>query len=165
VSVWAVPVDERLIDGAPDYADAFAVRVDVPDGRTAEEWLRVGLEQAPVVLRWVILAAHRHVLRFRLGPRSSPQHVLGWRIAESTPEVVRLTAAGPLIDGVIVARKPGPTSLLFTTCVYYRRPSARPVWRLLRPVHRGVARYLLARAAVTEQPLRTVTGRAVVIPG
>jgi hypothetical protein len=143
-----VPVDEPLAGEAFDYADAFRVLVDEPDDRTAEQWLRAGLEHAPGALRWVILVAHRHVLRFRLGPRSSPDHVLGWMVDRSTPEAARLTASGPLIEAVIVGRKIDPTGVVLTTGIdYQRRAAARFVWRLVRPLHRRVARYLLAHAA------------------
>ena len=33
--------------GRFDYADAFEIRVPASDERTAEEWMRCGLEEAP----------------------------------------------------------------------------------------------------------------------
>src|SRR5438034_3845779 len=74
-----VPVvaDEPLIGGDRyDYADAFEIRVREPDARTAEQFARCALEQAPWLVRWTVWIAHRHLLRVRLGPRSSPDHVL-----------------------------------------------------------------------------------------
>jgi hypothetical protein len=145
--VRAVPVDERLVDAEHDYADAFEVRVDEPDDRSAEEWVRAGLEQAPPALRRVIFVAHRRILRLRLGPRWAPDHMLGWTVVTSTPEAVQLTASGPLIRGILVGRVADPRRFVLTTCVDYQRPAARWVWRLVQPVHRGVARYLMAYSA------------------
>ena len=49
----------RLGSASADYADAFEVRLREPDGRTAEEWIRAGLEGAPAALRWTIVVVHR----------------------------------------------------------------------------------------------------------
>ncbi|TFV75614.1 DUF2867 domain-containing protein [Blastococcus sp. CT_GayMR20] len=118
-----------------------------PDGWTAEEWLRAGLEEAPALLRRVIVAAHRHVLGFRLAPPGVSDSVLGWRTATVRPEVIRLEAAGPLLDGVIVGRRL-ETRTVLTTSLRYRRPVlARFVWLCVGPLHRRIAPYLLERAA------------------
>ena len=143
----AVPVDEPMLGEGPDYADAFEVRVDEPDGRTPEEWARAGLEEAPVALRRLILVVHRHILRLRLDRRSDAHHVLAWPVTLSTADVVRLQACGPLIRGEIVGRRDDPTSLVLTTAVHLQRPAARLVWRAVAPLHRRVTRYLLAYAA------------------
>ena len=144
----AVAPAEPLIGGAHyDYADAFDV--DVPDdGRPAEQLCRAGLERAPLPLRWVIVAAHRHVLRLRLGPLSSPEHILGWRIRTTEPDVVHLEAAGPLLRGVLVARRVESGRAVLTTFVTFGRPrAARMIWAIVGPLHRRVAPYLLERAA------------------
>lgn len=88
---------------------------------------------------------HGRVLLLRLGP-SSPDHILGWRIASSTPDAVQAVAEGPLGSGVLVGRKTADTVVL-TTYITYRRPASRVVWAIVMPVHRRVAPYLLARAA------------------
>src|SRR3954469_19893461 len=98
-----VPVDEPLAVPAYDYADAFEIGSH-GDRRTAEQWLRAGLEGSPVALRRLIRLVHGGVLRFRLGP-PSPDHILGWKVVMSTPEVVLATAEGPLGRGVLVGRR------------------------------------------------------------
>ncbi|HYI44455.1 MAG TPA: DUF2867 domain-containing protein [Actinomycetota bacterium] len=146
----AVATDEPLI-GADryDYADAFEVRVPRPDPRSAEQWARAALEQAPRTVRWVIRVAHRYVVRFRLGPSSSPNHVLGWSIVTSQHEAIVLEAVSPLLRAVIVARRIDPTVALATTYLFFTRPTAvRIVWAIVGPVHRRVAPYLLEHAAV-----------------
>ncbi len=39
---------------APDYADSFALG-SASDARSAEQWARASLEEAPLVLRWFLL--------------------------------------------------------------------------------------------------------------
>src|SRR4051812_35933275 len=91
----AVQVDdhEPLIGGETyDYADAFEIVLPDSDHRSAEELGRCGLEEAPAAVREAIWTAHHHLLRLRLGPRTSPDHVLGWEIMTSQPDVVQLEA-------------------------------------------------------------------------
>jgi hypothetical protein len=140
----AVPVEPFIGGGRYDYADAFEIRVDEPDERSAEELVRFTLEQAPRWILWIIRIAHRYVLRFRLGPESSPLHVLGWSILSSAPNVLMLRAVSPVLKGVIVARKPEPTRAVVTTYVFFRRPATcRALLKVVGPVHRKVAPYLL----------------------
>src|SRR5438128_9164750 len=81
-----VEADELLVGrGRYDYADAFEIRLRNPDTRSAEQFARCALEQLPLPVRWTIRIAHRHALRLRLGPRSSRDHVLGWKILTSQP--------------------------------------------------------------------------------
>jgi hypothetical protein len=131
-----------------DYADAFEVTLPEGDHRTAEQIIRAGLQHAPQALRSKILVVHRHVLRFQLGPASSPDHVLGWQIMTSEPDVVRLEASGSLIDAALVARRIGERTARLTTFVIFRRPRlARLIFPFVAPLHRRVASYLMGRAA------------------
>jgi hypothetical protein len=143
-----VAVAETVIgDARFDYADAFEVDLR-DDWRSAEQVFRAGLELAPLPMRWVIVMAHRHLLRLRLGPLSSPGYILGWRILAAEPEVVHLEAAGPLLRGVLVARRFEPGRAVLTTFVIYGRPrAARAIWAIAGPIHRRVAPYLMERAA------------------
>jgi hypothetical protein len=137
-------------DGEPDYADSFEVHTAVPDGRSAEQWARDALENAPAVVRGVVLLAHRHVLRFRLGPLQSADHVLGWRIRKSEPDVIELTADGPLMSGLILGRRTAPTAVRIETFVFFHRQRAATIWTLVGPLHRRIAPLLLKRAATVE---------------
>ena len=144
-----VPVTEAILASGPaDYADAFEVVRDGPDHRTAEQWMRCGLEQSPRALRRTIVVVHRHVLRFRLGPLTSGEHVLGWRITEDRPDLVRLEATSPILRAAIVGRRIDPIRTRLTTLLWFERPTvARVVWAAVGPLHRRIAPYLLARAA------------------
>ncbi len=131
-----------------DYADAFEAPLDAADTRSAEELVRAGLKKVPRWLGAVVLVAHRHVLRLELAPGSSPNHVLGWEILAAERDSITLRATGPLIHGILVARRVPPSSAVLETFVGYRRPVlARAVWAAVAPIHRAVAPYLLGRAA------------------
>lgn len=149
LSARRVPVTEEKLRGIGryDYADAFEVRVPDPDQRSAEQWLRCGFGQAPPALRWTIVVAHRHVLGFRLAPVSSPDHVVGWTVVDAQPDVIHLEAASPLLSAAMVGRRANATTTTLTTCLTYERPRAAQVWRMLGPLHRRIAPYLLNRAA------------------
>jgi hypothetical protein len=138
---------EPLVHGVPDYADSFELLLPRPDAHTAEEWVRTGLEQP--LLRNLIVLVHRRVLRFTLGPQGSDTHILGWRIVQSTPDVLELTTGGPLMRAVIVARRTSTTSATASTFVFYERASTAHLWRVVGPLHRRVAPYLLKRAGRT----------------
>jgi len=143
------PADEPL--GAElryDYADAFEVNLREGDSRTAERVVRTGLEHASPALGRVVLTVHRHVLRFRLGPVTSPKHIVGWQITTNEPDVLCLKAEGSLLDGMMVARRTDNVARL-TTLVTYQRPLARIVWAVVGPVHRKIAPHLMERAALT----------------
>jgi hypothetical protein len=155
LSVTRCPVAaEPLLSGARyDYADAFAVQLDHDNDDAAETWLRRTLEASPPAMGRLIWFVHSKVLRFQLGPVSDNVHVLGWRIVVSEPDVVQIEAAGPVLRGVIVARRTGPSTAVATTFVFYRRPITRALWWAVAPLHRYVARYLLTRAAGAAAPV------------
>ncbi len=118
------------------------------DTRSAEEMMRAGLQDAPQWLRIVVLIAHRHVLRFELAPLAAPNHVLGWKILTAEHDHIRLRATGPLLHGLLVARRVAPSTAVLETHVSYRRPvMGRIIWTAVAPIHRAVAPYLLRRAA------------------
>src|SRR5438132_634101 len=110
-----VEVDELLVGrGRYDYADAFEIRLHTPDAPSAEQFVRCALEQLPLPVRWTIRIVHRHALRLRLGPRSSPDHMLGWKILTAQPDVIHLEAVSPLLGrGVLVGRKVDPNRVVF----------------------------------------------------
>ena len=145
-----VPAAEPLIGrDSYDYADAFEIQLRESDARSAEEFARRALEQEPWPIRWTIRIAHRYVLRLRLGPRSSPGYLSGWKIVMSERDVIQLEAVSPLLGrAVIVARRPEPTNAVVATYLFYARPAvANLLWTVVGPLHRRVAPYLLEHAA------------------
>ena len=133
-----VPVAEQAprTFGSYDYADAFTIITEPGDSRTAEQWARAALDRSPVGVRSLIPFVWRRVVGFRLGPRPSPDHVLGWRIVESTPEAIELRVESWQISGAIVVRV-RENAVLFTTFLRYeRRVPARALFVVLGPIHR-----------------------------
>lgn len=131
-----------------DYTDVFEVPFRSGDGRSAEQALRDAVGNDPGTGGSVVVWIHRHMLGFRLGPYSSPDHIIGWSIESSDDDEVVLTADGPLMRGrLTLLRKDGQPATL-TTRVHYRHGiAAGAVWAVVGPLHRAVAPRLLQRAA------------------
>ncbi|MGH8453842.1 MAG: hypothetical protein ACRESW_04750 [Nevskiales bacterium] len=133
--------------GGADYADAFEIGRSPSDKRHAERWARDGFEKLPLKSRQTGMLAHRHLLGFRLGPWSSPDHIFGWHIAESLPDVLHLEAKGNIMDGHMIWRLKGDR-LLMTTFVKYNKPRLAAVtWAFAGRIHRNSVPGLLRLAA------------------
>jgi hypothetical protein len=117
---------------------------------SAEQWARATWEGAPTIVRWFLTLGWRLILGLRLAPGRSPTHVLGWQMLDDRPDTVTLQARSALITGhnVVIVRE---STVLWTTLVRYERPIARPIWRLLEPVHRIVLPYTLTHAGKMRQ--------------
>ncbi len=115
-----------------DYADAFEVRLPEPDPYPPETWVRAGLEAIPGVVNWIV-----GLLGLRRAPASAADHVDGFRIVKSGPEVIHLEASLPLMHVVMVGRKVEPTRRMVTTVLHYERPVlARLIWVIVGIGHR-----------------------------
>jgi hypothetical protein len=141
-----VTADPRDLDGPVDYVDGATVEVPVGDGRSPEQWFRSVFEGAPAALRAVMNVGWRFGLLLRLAPRTSPAHILGWRIVSSAPEVARVEAESVLLHSRLVLRL-SDGAVVMTSNIRFRRASGRAVWLLAGPVHRRIVPYLLGRAA------------------
>ncbi|WP_131630710.1 hypothetical protein [Mycolicibacterium llatzerense] len=131
-----------------DYLDAFEVTVAESDTRTPEVLAREALERSGTLLREGIRFAHKEFLLFHLGPADSPDHILGWRIVDSTPDAVHLQADSPLMSGTLILRRTdASTGQLITALHYKRRRTAAAVWRAIGPIHRTAAPYLMNKVA------------------
>jgi hypothetical protein len=131
-----------------DYADTFEAAIPDGDVRTAEQVFRDALGDKPGVGGNVVSWIHRHVLRFHLGPYSSPEHVIGWRIMRSDDDEFVLAADGPLMRGRLTLRRDDARRAILTTRLHYRHKiGARTVWAVVGPLHRAVAPRLVERAA------------------
>lgn len=130
-----------------DYADTFVVDVGDVTTRSAEDWARAVLEEAPLRRRsgllsgWTLLG-----LELDLG---GPGTVLGWRVRERTPDAVLLGAAGRLgLSGELRFAREGGL-LRFATFVQLDGRAARLAWAGTERVHDSVVRSLLARVRAT----------------
>ena len=118
-----------------DYADAFEVCLPEPDPFSPETWVRAGLEATPKVVDWIV-----GLLGFSEAPAPSADHVSGFRIVESGPEVVHLETSLPLMHVNLVGRQVEPTRRMLTTLVRYERPIlSRIVFVFVGLGHRRIA--------------------------
>jgi hypothetical protein len=131
-----------------DYADVFEVPILHGDLRTGEQALRDTLGDKPGPLGSLVFWIHRHILRFRLGPYSSPEFVIGWQIMRSDPDEIVLATGGPLMCGQLTLRRQDGRRAVLTTRLRYRHKIAgRTVWAMVGPLHRAVAPRLMERTA------------------
>jgi hypothetical protein len=130
-----------------DYTDVFEAALAQGDSRTAEQAFRDAVGDRPGSGGRLVVWIHRHVLRFRLGPYSSPQHIIGWPIARSEPDEVVLTTGGPLMRGELTLRRQDGRASLTTRVQYAHKIAARAVWAVIGPLHRDVAPQLVKRIA------------------
>jgi Protein of unknown function (DUF2867) len=136
------------LDASADYADAFEILIGENDSRTAGQAFRDGLGAEPGAGGRLVLWTHRHVLRFRLGPFTSSDHVIGWKIAYSDPDQFVLTADGSLMRGQLALRRHADRHVVLTTQLFYRHhATARMVWAVVGPVHRAIAPRLIEQSA------------------
>jgi hypothetical protein len=129
-----------------DFACAYAVVIAPDDNRSSEQWARAVWEEAPAPLRWFMLAGWRLVLGFRLGPRDSPDHVLGWRIVDRGPDETVCQLRSGFLNAHNTFRKVDGT-FVWSTFVTYERPMARVIWPPVSLAHRLLVRIALRRAA------------------
>jgi hypothetical protein len=103
------------------------------------------LEDAPVLVRLIVPFAQRVVLGLRLEPRSSPDHPLGWKIADRGDGWVRIEAASWFMTAHLVAKIDG-RQVSAATFVRYDRRIAALVWPPVSTLHRQVGVFLIRRA-------------------
>ena len=146
-AVRVAPVASEVFDSdSADYADGFAIDTRDPTSPSTEQWARASLEQAPVALRWLIVVGWRFVLRLRLGPRQSPDHILGWKIIRRQPEDTVLELRSKFLTAHLVSRR-AETHLSWSTFVRYDRRTAAFVWPPVSLVHRRTVPLALQLAA------------------
>jgi hypothetical protein len=49
---------------------------------------------------------------------------------------------------VLLGQRTGPDGCSIRTLLYFHRPAAARIWKVVRPIHKAVALYLLRRAAL-----------------
>jgi hypothetical protein len=147
IAAAALSEQSQTGETASDYTDVFEVPIPDGDLRTAEQLFRDALGNQPGAGGGVVLWIHRHVLRFRLGPHSSTDHLIGWRITHSEPDEIVLTTSGPLMRGELTLRREDGRRATLTTRVHYRHRGARVVWAVVGPLHRMVAPRLMEQVA------------------
>jgi hypothetical protein len=131
----------------PHYASAWEVAIGEGDTRTAEQWARATFEDAPGALRAFIVAGWTVGLGLSLGPRGSPEHVLGWRILTAAEDLIILSVQSVLLGSAHLVFGLEDSRVLLASLVRYEKRIARPIWSVAQPVHHQIVPYLLRRAA------------------
>lgn len=130
-----------------DYADAFEIRFPEPDGDAPETWVLAGMDDSPAVVEWIatVLLGHGSA------PSTSTDRVEdGWRMVESTSEMVHLEQSLPLMHVVVVGRRVGSSGRMLTSVLQFERPVlARLVWAVVGMGHRRMVRRLLRYTSST----------------
>jgi len=153
-----IPPPAPQLDANADYADAFEIPIGEGDSRNAEQAFRDGLGAEPGASGRLVLWIHRHVLRFTLGPFTSADHVIGWKIVHSDPDQFVLTTDGSLMRGQLTLCRQADRHAVLTTQLFYRHhATARMVWTVIGPVHRAIAPRLIEHSA---QRAATPTARS-----
>lgn len=126
------------------FACAYATDVAAGDMRSSEQWARQLWEDAPRGLRWFMTMGWRWVLRLRLGPPHSSDHILGWSLTERRPEQAVCQAQSSFLTAynTFVRRD---DQFVWSTYVFYDRPVARLIWPPVSLLHRPLVRLSLAR--------------------
>ena len=152
VGVDEVPPDVRSIItlAEPDYVDLFTIATPTAGDRSAEEWARAVLEQSA-------LARHNarllwRLLGLRLGPRSSPRHVQGWRISDRGANWLLVeTASWYMTAQAICLVEQGQVSISLS--LRYDHPVARLVWAVVAGPHQRALPVMLRQAVKHLDPM------------
>jgi hypothetical protein len=133
-----------------DYEDAFLVEIGPVQDRTAEQWARVVLEDAPAIRRSALLRGWS-ALGLRLGPTRSDGFVLGWEVRRSTPDFALLGASSRVGLPAQLLFKRHQQRLLFATFVQQDNRITRAMWAGVEHVHRPIVRDILEQASCRER--------------
>jgi hypothetical protein len=149
VSAVSLPTDARALSTLSriDYEDAFLLDAGVE--RSAEEWVRATLSDAPLSVRSRLVSGWLALGLNLRGPWSA-HRVLGWKVQHSDPNVVLLAADSWLgLRGQLLFRSE-PGGLLFATFIQQNNPLARSLWVKITHRHQQVVGSLLAHAGRRE---------------
>jgi len=129
-----------------DYADIVTATIDELPDREPEQLIHMVLEGMPRGLLLLVPLVQRVLLGLRLKLGPSPDHLLGWQIADRGENWVRIEAASWFLTGhVVMHLDEGEVS--FASFIRYDRRLAAFVWPPISLIHRQVALALVRRAA------------------
>ncbi len=145
-----LPADARELTtlARVDYEDAFVV--DAGGRRTAEQWARAVFDDAPLGVRAGLVSGWT-ALGLKLGGPGSARRVLGWKVQQSSPDVMVLAADSVLGLQAELLFRTEPRGLLFATLIQQNNPAARALWARTTARHQMVVRSLLDHAARREE--------------
>ena len=127
---------------SPDYVDAFTLTPSGATERSPEQWARTVLEETPTGRSAPALWG---LLGLRLGPRPSPDHVQGWRIADRGDNWIRVETTSWCMTAHAVLRvDDGQVSIALF--LRYDRPVAGLIWPPVSVMHRRAVPVMLRQA-------------------
>jgi hypothetical protein len=135
-------------DAEYDYTDSSEVELSPGDDRSPEALARAAFEGASWPMRWFLLIGWRAGLGLRLGPRDSPEHILGWAIAETSPDSIALELRSWLLSSRLVFQVDA-THASASTLVRYETPLAAILWPPVSILHRLILPWRLRRAVAS----------------
>jgi hypothetical protein len=144
----AVPPAARALSTLSriDYEDAFLVDTGTARERTAEQWARAILEDAPITVGSTLLSGWS-ALGLKLDRARSDRSVLGWEVRDGAPDFVLLGAHSRIGMPAELLVERERHALLFATFVQHDNEIARAVWAGVEPVHVPTVRRVLEQAS------------------
>ncbi|MFC4516715.1 hypothetical protein [Streptomyces ehimensis] len=128
-----------------DYENALLAELDPAQDRTAEQWARAVLEDAPTGMQRALTQGWTS-LGLALGPARSDGYLLGWPVRHSTPDIL-LLAAGPTLGlhaELLFERR--QRTLLLACFIQLDDDTARALWAAAESRHPQVMHQLLEQA-------------------
>jgi hypothetical protein len=142
-----VPQGVAAIDAVaePSYSKAWELPSVDARALTPEQWVRTTWEDASGFLRWFLPIGWAGILRLRLGPRPSSDHILGWHISAWDSDSITVEARSRLLTAynIVVVNE---SCIVWVTLVRSDKRIAGPVWTVIEPTHRLLLSYALKRA-------------------
>jgi hypothetical protein len=127
-----------------DYSDFFAEIAS--EDRGPEQLARAVFEGAPRPVRLFLVLGFRYGLGLKFGPRSSPEHVLGWAIIDREPDSITIESRSWMLTSRLVFRTE-ESQVSVSTFVRYDSPIAKVIWPPVSILHCQIVPRLLRRAA------------------
>jgi hypothetical protein len=97
-------------------------------------------------MRALVVAGWKLGLGLRLGPVPSDDHVLGWKIASISTDLVILEVKFRFGAAHNIVRVEGPR-VVVATFVRHEERGGSTVWAMAAPLHHRIVPYLLGHAA------------------
>lgn len=120
-----------------DYADIVTATISETPA-DLEQLINAALKGVPRGLLVLIPFVQRVLLGLRLELRPSPDHLLGWKIADRGENWIRIEAASWFLTGHVVMHG-DEGQLSFASFIRYDRRLAAFVWPPVSLIHRQVA--------------------------
>jgi Protein of unknown function (DUF2867) len=143
----AIPASARALSTLPrvDYTDAFVMEAEKALDRTAEQWARAMMDNAPAATRSALRRGW-FALGLKIAPGSSDRYVLGWEVRQRTPDQLLLGADSRIGMPAELLFELRDGDVLFATLVQHKNPLVRAVWAAVAPQHRRIVTQLLRRS-------------------